>query len=114
MNQTEAEELNLSRILSTNAQLKAIARASLDGSVLEVAGEMDGETTCAVAAMAAQRVAEATSEAGLGPPSAWHVSLGDSTFYVVHRQEELLVMSGRMNRTPALMLRALAKSWGTW
>jgi hypothetical protein len=95
-----------------NAEVKGLARASWQGSVLEVAGEMDAETACAVVAMASRKVAEATSEAGLGPPRSWHVSLGLSTFYVVHGEEELLVLRGNAAKNPISMLKTLAKSCG--
>jgi hypothetical protein len=112
VNSTKPHRADLKQILSGNANIKAAARTNQQGSVLEVAGEMDAETACAVAAMASQMVAEATSEAGLGPPSAWHVSLGTSTFYVVQDQEELVVMSGNASRNPATMLKTLAQSCG--
>ncbi len=102
---------NLSEVLSSNrAHIQGIARAGLQGNVLEVEGEMDSETVCAVVAMAAKKLGEAASEVGLGSPKAWHVSLASSVFYVVHRPEELLVMCGGATRNPTAMLKTLAKS----
>jgi len=109
---THSSKTELGRLLSSNPGISAIARASLEGGVLEVVGEIDAETACAVAAMSARKVAEATSEAGFGRPRAWHVGLGARAFYVVHRKGELLVMSGGANRNPSSTLRALARSCG--
>jgi hypothetical protein len=112
VNSTKPQRADLKQILSRNASIKAAARTNQQGSVLEVAGEMDAETACAVVALTSQMVAEATSEAGLGLPSAWHVSLGSSTFYVVQDQGEFLVMFGSASRNPASMLKTLAQSCG--
>ena len=104
---------NLSQILlGNNASIQGLARADWKGSVLEVAGKLDGETVCAVVAMAAQNVSAAAGQAGLEAPKAWHVSLNSSTFYIVHRQDEFLVMAGNTVRNPTSVLRMLTKSCG--
>lgn len=104
---------NLGQILlGNNASIQGLARADWNGGVLEVAGKLDGDTVCAVVAMAAQKVSAAAAQAGLEAPKAWHVSLNSSTFYVVHRQDEFLVMSGNSVRNPTSILRTLTKTSG--
>ena len=106
-------KLNLGQILLVNnAYIQGLARADWKGTVLEVAGQLDGETACAVVAMAAQKIVSAASEVGIGAPKVWHVSLGSSTFYVAHRQDEFLVMGGNTAKNPTAILRTLAKSCG--
>jgi hypothetical protein len=112
MNPTMSRKPDLRRILSADAGLEAIARADLRGTVLEVAGDLDGETACAVVAMAARQIAEATSDAGLGRPLSWHVSVGGSAWYVVHRQDQLVVVRGSANKSPTATLKKIANCCG--
>ena len=112
MSTTKATKMNLNQVLGLDPSLKAAARADRQGSVLETAGEMDAETTCAVVLMAAREVAEAGAEIGLGRPSAWHVSMGDSTWYVIHLRDEFVVTLGRASKNPTSTLSKVAKSCG--
>lgn len=112
VNLNKALKPNLSQILALDPTVKATARADPQGSVLESAGEMDAETTCAVVTMALRQVADATAELGLGRPSAWHVSAGHCTWYVVQAREELLVTLGSLSKNPIATLRKVAKSCG--
>jgi DNA-binding response OmpR family regulator len=103
---------NLPQLLTLDPSLKAVARADRQGSVLETTGEMDAETTCAVVTMALRQIADATAELGIGRPSAWHVSAGSSTWYVVQCRDELVLGAGGVNKNPIATLRKLAKSCG--
>ena len=102
----------LTQLLSLDSSLKAAARADRNGSVLEVVGEMDGETACAVTTMAAREIAEAAAEVGFGKPLAWHVSLDQATWYVAQVRDELVVSQGGLNKNPGATLKKLAKTCG--
>ena len=107
-----SQKLDSRQILSADASLRALARSDLQGGVLEVAGEVDGETVSAMVAMAERQIADATSDLGLGRPCAWHVSLGSSVWYVVHCQEELVVLLGSSSKNPTATLKKVAKTCG--
>ncbi|HET9956813.1 MAG TPA: hypothetical protein VFQ61_20095, partial [Polyangiaceae bacterium] len=108
----KSDKADLHQLLLIDSSLKAAARADRQGGVLETAGEMDAETACAVALMASHEVSEAAAEIGLGRPAAWHVSLGNSTWYIVHCREELVVTFGSVTKNPASTLSKVAKSCG--
>jgi FixJ family two-component response regulator len=101
---------NLAQILTLDPTLRAAARANRQGSVLDLAGEMDAETACAAATMAARDVGDAAAELGLGRTSAWHVAVGSLTWYVAQSRDELVVAQGGVNKSPMVVLRKLARS----
>jgi hypothetical protein len=109
---TKTPKINLSQILALDTTIKAVARADRQGSVLEASGEMDAETTCAVVTLAIRQIGDATAELGLGPPSAWHVSVGASTWYVVQSKDEVLVTRGNVTKNPISTLKKVVKACG--
>ena len=98
-------------VLTAAPALSAAARAAADGSVLEVAGEMDAETTCAVVALAARQVEEVAGELGLGDLQSWHIGLGTSNWYVVTDPTEMLVVRGEAAKNPASVLHKIESGW---
>jgi len=112
VNLTKPVKVNLSQILTLDNTIKAAARADRQGSVLEFTGDIDAETSCAVATMALRQIGDATAELGLGKPSAWHVSVGPSTWYVVQARDELILTLGNINKNPISTLKKIAKSCG--
>ena len=111
MNPTKAK-ITAQQVLALDPTLKAAARADRQGSVIDVAGELDAETACAVATMASQEIMEVAADLGFGRPQAWQLSLGGSTWYVAFAREELLVSQGGVNKNPGALLKKLAKSCG--
>jgi DNA-binding response OmpR family regulator len=99
-------------VLALDPSLKAAARADRQGSVLDMAGELDAETACAVATMATREIAEAAAELGFGRPYAWQLSVSGSTWYVALGREQLFVGQGAVNKNPGALLKKLAKSCG--
>ena len=112
MNASKASHVNLNQIISSEGSIDALARADRQGGVLDCVGQMDAETACAVAMMAAREVSEAAAELGLGRPIGFQVSTNTAAFYVVHRADELFVGRGRANKNPIAILRKVAKSCG--
>lgn len=93
------------RILTGLPAISAIARADREGSVLDYAGAFDAETACAVATIASRPITEIVGELGLGDLQSWCVSMGDSTWYVVHQSRQLFVAQGTANKNPTTVLR---------
>jgi DNA-binding response OmpR family regulator len=93
-------------------QVKGAARAERDGSVLEYAGELDAESSCAVATVASRQVEELAAELGLGDVLSWHASMGKSSWYVVHSQDQMLVAVGGANKNPSSTLGKVEESNG--
>jgi len=100
---------NLNVLLNLDPALRAVARADRHGSLQDSAGDMDAETACAVAMMAARHVGEASADLGLGQPTAWHVSVASSTWYVVHAHDSLFVAVGNHGRNALNTLRKLSR-----
>ena len=105
-------KVSVQQLLQLDSSLKAGARADHHGSVIEAVGELDAETACAVATMAARDLAEAAAELGFGRLDAWQLSLGSSTWYVAIGRDDLVITQGGVNKNPGALLRKLAKSCG--
>jgi predicted regulator of Ras-like GTPase activity (Roadblock/LC7/MglB family) len=118
--QKEKQQVNKPKPLETPTRLdklispsvKGAARAERDGSVLEYAGELDAETSCAVATVAARQVEELAAELGLGDVLSWHASMGKSSWYVVQSPEQMLVAVGGPNKNPSSILGKLEDTHG--
>lgn len=105
-------KISIQQLLQLDSSFKAGARADRHGSVLEAVGELDAETACAVATMAARDLAEAAAELGFGRLDAWQLSIGSSTWYVAVGRDDLVITQGGVNKNPGATLRKLAKSCG--
>jgi CheY-like chemotaxis protein len=101
---------SLDKLIS--ASVKGVARAERDGSVLEYAGELDAETSCAVTTVAARQVEELAAELGLGDVLSWHACMGKSSWYVVHAHDYMLVGVGGPNKNPTTTLSKIEEGCG--
>jgi DNA-binding response OmpR family regulator len=114
------KQVNKPKPLETTARLdklispsvKGAARAERDGSVLEYVGELDAETSCAVATVASRQVEELAAELGLGDVLSWHASLGKSSWYVVQSSDQMLVALGGPNKNPSSTLGKVEEIYG--
>jgi predicted regulator of Ras-like GTPase activity (Roadblock/LC7/MglB family) len=104
--------LSLEKLVTQQNALAGAARAKKDGSVLDVTGEIDGETTCAVATVASRHIEELAADLGLGDVSSWHLSMGKSTWYVVSSVDEMVVALGGPNKNPTSTLNKVQDSFG--
>lgn len=102
--------ISLDKLISPT--IKGIARAERDGSVLEFAGELDAETSCAVATVAARQVEELAAELGLGDVLSWHACLGKSSWYVASSADQILVGTGGANKNPSSTLSKVEDALG--
>jgi DNA-binding response OmpR family regulator len=104
--------LSLDKLVTQQNALSGAARARKDGSVLDVAGEIDGETTCAVVTVASRHIEELAAELGLGDVSGWHLSMGKTTWYVANSVDEMVVGLGGPNKNPTATLNRVQESFG--
>jgi predicted regulator of Ras-like GTPase activity (Roadblock/LC7/MglB family) len=80
--------------------------------VLEYIGEVDAETCCAMATVAARQVEDLAAEIGLGDVLSWHASIGKSTWYVAQASDQMLVATGGPNKNPGATLGKLEEAHG--
>lgn len=92
--------------------VKGVARAERDGSVLEYIGDVDAETCCAMATVAARHVEDLAAEIGLGDVLSWHAAIGKSTWYVAQTSDQMLVATGGPNKNPGSTLGKLDEAHG--
>jgi CheY-like chemotaxis protein len=104
--------INLDSIVGGDLAIDAVARAERDGSVLEISGQIDAETACAVALMAGREINEAASELGFSRPLGFHIATAEATWFVLHRRDELIVAKGPASKNPTSSLRKLSKACG--
>jgi predicted regulator of Ras-like GTPase activity (Roadblock/LC7/MglB family) len=112
--------VNVSKPLKTATSLdkligpsiKGVARAERDGSVLEFVGDVDAETCCAMATVAARAVEDLAAEIGLGDVLSWHTSIGKSTWYVAQTPDQMLVATGGPNKNPGATLGKIEEAQG--
>jgi CheY-like chemotaxis protein len=102
--------ISLDKLISP--AIKGVARAQRDGSVLEYAGDLDAETSCAVATVAARQVDELAAELGLGDVSSWHASTARSSWYVALTPDQMLVATGGANKNPNATLGKVEEALG--
>jgi DNA-binding response OmpR family regulator len=103
---------SLDKLVTQQSALTGVARAKKDGSVVDLAGEIDAETACAVVTVAAHHIDELAADLGLGEISAWHLSVGKSTWYVATGSDEMLVAFGGPNKNPSSTLGKVEESFG--
>jgi DNA-binding response OmpR family regulator len=103
---------SLDKLVTQQSALAGAARAKKDGSVLDLAGEIDAETACAVVTVAAHHIDELAADLGLGEVSAWHLSVGKSTWYVATGSDEMVVAFGGPNKNPSSTLGKVEESFG--
>lgn len=97
-------------VLSALDALRGVARADDEGSVIELAGEMEAETLCAVATIVSHQMRSAAEELGLGEVQAWHVSLGKKSYYSATLPHGRFVAEGPLNKNAAGTLKRMADS----
>jgi DNA-binding response OmpR family regulator len=103
---------SLDKLIAQQNALAGAARARTDGSVLDVAGEIDAETTCAVVTVALRHIEELAADLGLGDVSSWHLSMGKATWYVASSADEMVVALGGPNKNPTSTLNKVQENMG--
>lgn len=103
---------SLDKLVTQQSALQGAARAKKDGSVLDLTGQIDAETTCAVVTVASRQLEELAADLGLGDIASWHLSMGKSTWYVATSGEEMVVALGGPNKNPTSTLGKVEESFG--
>jgi hypothetical protein len=101
---------SIDKLVTQQNSLIGVARAKHDGSVLDLAGEIDAETACAVVTVASRHIEDLAADLGLGDVSSWHLSLGKSSWYVASSADEMVVAFGGPNKSPSSTLSKVEES----
>ena len=97
-------------LLAVSPGLKTAVRTDLKGSVLDVAGQGDAESLCAVAAMVQSTLAESEGLFGLGELQAWSLSTSDLAVFAFRHQGRMMAVSGEPSKSPEGVLRRILAS----
>jgi hypothetical protein len=98
-------------VLGLTPGLVGAARADSAGNVYEVAGQIDGESLCAVAAMARAPLERASELLGLGGLRDWSFSFAHGALYV-HHGDDMVAVQGGATKSPETIMKKLAQALG--
>ena len=98
-------------VLGISPGLVGAARADSAGNVYEVAGQIAGESLCAVAAMARSPLETASELLGLGGLRDWSFSFAQGALYV-HHGDEMVAVQGGATKSPETVMKKLAQALG--
>jgi hypothetical protein len=98
-------------VLGISPGLVGAARADSAGNVYEVAGQIDGESLCAVAAMARSPLEKASELLGLGGIRDWSFSFAQGALYV-HHGDEMVAVQGGATKSPETVMKKLSQALG--
>src|SRR5262249_22287893 len=96
-------------VLGLAPGLSGAARADADGNVLDIAGQLDGESLCAVAAMTRTPLEKASEILGLGALRDWSFSYAHGALYV-HHDDGLVAVQGGATKSPETVMKKLAQA----
>lgn len=106
------EQPRIADLIARIPTLRGVARTAMDGSVLESTGDIDAETTCAVATLAAHQIAAGAAELGLGDLCAWQLSTKNASWYVVTLPKQSIVAVGEANKNAVSVLKKIQVELG--
>jgi hypothetical protein len=98
-------------VLGLAPGLSGAARADAAGNVIEIAGQLDGESLCAVAAMTRAPLDKASELLGLGGLRDWSFSYAHGALYV-HHDDGLVAVQGGATKSPETVMKKLAQALG--
>jgi len=98
-------------LLGVAPGLVGAARADVGGNVYEVAGPVDGESLCAVAAMARVPLERSSEILGLGGLRDWSFAYAQGALYV-HQGDELVAVQGSATKSPETVMKRLGQALG--
>jgi len=98
-------------VLGVAPGLTGAARADAAGNVLEMAGQLDGESLCAVAAMCKVPLERASELLGLGGLRDFSFTFGQGALYV-HHDDGFVAVSGTPTKNPETVMKKLALALG--
>jgi hypothetical protein len=98
-------------ILGVAPGLTGAARADESGNVLDVTGQLDGESLCAVAAMCKVPLELASDIIGLGALRDFSFTFAQGALYV-HHDDGFVAVSGGPTKNPETIMKKLAQALG--
>jgi hypothetical protein len=98
-------------VLGVAPGLTGAARADASGNVLEMAGQLDGESLCAVAAMCKLPLERASELLGLGGLRDFSFTFAHGALYV-HHDDGFVAVSGGPTKNPETVMKKLAQYLG--
>jgi hypothetical protein len=101
----------LESVLSVAPGLLGAARADTSGNVLETAGQLDGESLCAVAAMCKVPLERASELLGLGGLRDWSFAYAQGALFV-HHDEGLVAVNSGPTKNPETVMKKIAQTLG--
>jgi len=104
---SRSNQASMKQILSRDASLRGVLSVAEAGTLRETCGDLDAETTAAVAILALRQVTEIALDLGLGRPRAFQASRGALSLYVVRQPNQLLASVGQANRNAMSVLKLL-------
>ncbi len=99
-------------VLGVAPGLTGAARADEGGNVLEMTGQLDGESLCAVAAMCKMPLDRAAELLGLGGLRDFSFTYAQGALYVHHDEEGFVAVTGVATKNPETVMKKLAQVLG--
>jgi len=97
----------LKGLLAIAPNLQGAAKADKSGSVVQLEGEIQAETACAVAAIGTQQLEGAAAVLGLGDIRGWSVVTQNIAMYVTNQAEGMTVVVGGAARNAEVNLQKI-------
>src|SRR5689334_4994671 len=95
---------DIEAVLGFAPGLVGVARADVAGNVYDVAGPVDGESLCAVAAMARVPLERTSEILGLGGLRDWSFAYAEGALYV-HQGDDMVAVQGGPTKSPETTMK---------
>lgn len=100
-------------VLGVAPGLTGAAKADATGNVLDMAGQLDGESLCAVAAMCKVPLERASELLGLGGLLDFSFTYAQGALYVHHDDEGFVAVTGSATKNPETIMKKLGQILGS-
>ncbi len=107
----ETMKAGMNTLLNVAPNLQVAAKSDGGGNAIEVAGEGDGESVCAVTAMCSNPVLRIAELLGLGSPESWSIVTEKVALYVHQDGDAFVSVLGKANKNPDQILNKLSKAY---
>ncbi len=97
------------RLLQSNRAVRGVARADLDGTVHDRAGQLDADALCAVGVVAQAQLSQLGEALSAGKLKRWYVVSDEQTLWVNECEDGVVVAIGTETRNPEPTSKALAR-----
>ena len=107
----QAMKSGINTLLKVAPNLRVAAKSDNGGNAMEVHGEGDGESVCAVAAMCSTPINRFAELLGLGSAMSWSMTTQKVSLYVQQDGDEIVAVLGASTKNPGQTLNKLNKSY---